>query len=297
MKTKFGWEIFVLTTFLAIHLHTLLLDQTVEPPPSAVFGNLSGGETRLLDQNPRPEGHFRYYTADPIGTAALYPIDHFILESWSRGEIPLWNPFVLTGIPLVADGYWQIFYPPNALRLLIGAGWWFVYSYIHLVLIAFFLALLYYNIRPRTAEAVLAGIGSFGLGWLLFYLPTLNFISVIPWGILLLACNEILYKNPKSFVGIGLVGVGCFGLGVAGHPTISILCAVAAALYAVAIVASRAGGYRILPSLLAGAALGALVAAPSWINFADAIMRDEVGSISPFGRPNFFTLGQLISFA
>ena len=191
MKGPVACATLVLGVFIAIHLHTLVLDQTVEPVPSAVFGNVPADRSRLLDLNPVRERRIGgAYTADPAGTAALYPVDQFILENWLRGEFPFWNPFVLSGLPLLADGYWQIFYPLNCI-LLIGERWWIVYSHIHLLLAAFFLSLLYYQLRPRRIEAVLAAIGSVGVGWLLLYLPMLIFISMIPWGILFLLSCEV----------------------------------------------------------------------------------------------------------
>jgi hypothetical protein len=67
-------------------------------------------------------------------------------------------------------------------------------------------------------------------------------------------------------------------------------------VYVVSIAASRDRGYRIIPPLVMGASLGALVSAPSWLNFVQVIVTDEAGAFVHWS-PNFFSLGQLISFA
>ena len=298
IQARFGWALLVLAAFFAIHLHTIVLDETLEPPPSAVFGNLSGTETRLLDREPRREVRLRsfYYTADPTGSSALYPVDHFILDNWRHGQFSLWNPFVLTGLSLIADGYWQLFYPPNAMLLVLGEAWWTIYSYVHLLLAALFLAWLYYTLRPRRFEAALAAIASFGVGWLLFYLPMLMFVSVIPWGISLLLASELLFKNPRGSRGIGLAGLACAGLGAAGHAAIAIFWSVAAAIYVTALILTRKDGYKILPGLVIGGVLGALISAPSWLNFAEAILHNDVRQFAPW-RTDFFSLTHLITFA
>ncbi len=50
----------------------------------------------------------------------LYPTYHFAAESWRRGIIPLWNPYLFAGAPFVGDIQSGIFYPVNLLTFLIS---------------------------------------------------------------------------------------------------------------------------------------------------------------------------------
>ena len=40
---------------------------------------------------------------------------------WRSGQIPLWNPFLFNGYPMIAEPLFQIFYPPNLLMTLASA--------------------------------------------------------------------------------------------------------------------------------------------------------------------------------
>jgi hypothetical protein len=55
------------------------------------------------------------------GTPLLqfYPWRYFALESIRSGYLPLWNPYVGNGAPLVANYQSALFYPPNWLLLIV----------------------------------------------------------------------------------------------------------------------------------------------------------------------------------
>ena len=50
---------------------------------------------------------------------AFYPHRLFFTESVRSGQIPLWDPAIMTGTPTVAYSNFQPFYPPNLLAALI----------------------------------------------------------------------------------------------------------------------------------------------------------------------------------
>jgi hypothetical protein len=45
------------------------------------------------------------------GVRSVYPLAKITTESWQRGEIPFWNPYALTGMPILAAGAYQALYP------------------------------------------------------------------------------------------------------------------------------------------------------------------------------------------
>ena len=52
------------------------------------------------------------------GVRSVYPLAKITTESWQRGEIPFWNPYALTGMPILAAGTYQALYPiANLFRL------------------------------------------------------------------------------------------------------------------------------------------------------------------------------------
>jgi Bacterial membrane protein YfhO len=43
--------------------------------------------------------------------------DYFVVDSYRRGELPLWNPYILSGHPIYADGVTKLFSPFNLLYI------------------------------------------------------------------------------------------------------------------------------------------------------------------------------------
>src|SRR5438128_256524 len=37
--------------------------------------------------------------------------DYFVVESYRKGELPLWNPYIFSGHPIYADGVTKLFAP------------------------------------------------------------------------------------------------------------------------------------------------------------------------------------------
>lgn len=62
---------------------------------------------------PEPGRPFDVLQAD--GALQFFPWRDMVFEAWSRGELPLWNPFQLAGTPLLANSQSAGFYPPHIL--------------------------------------------------------------------------------------------------------------------------------------------------------------------------------------
>ena len=50
------------------------------------------------------------------------PFRRFLAEHLAQGTIPLWNSFLFGGTPALAESQYQVFYPPNALLVVLGAA-------------------------------------------------------------------------------------------------------------------------------------------------------------------------------
>ncbi|HHI68473.1 MAG TPA: hypothetical protein ENJ97_04015, partial [Planctomycetes bacterium] len=48
----------------------------------------------------------------------VLPFDRFTASQWRRGRIPAWNPEPFCGVPHIAQGTSQVFYPPSWLLAL-----------------------------------------------------------------------------------------------------------------------------------------------------------------------------------
>lgn len=94
-----------------------------------------------------------------------YPLRVFAAEQWRSGQVPLWNPYVLSGFPLLAEGQVGVLYPLNALFLLPMPAYRALTLFVtlHLTLAATFTYILARSLGINRAGATLAGL-SFGFG-------------------------------------------------------------------------------------------------------------------------------------
>lgn len=126
-----------------------------------------------------------------------WPNAHFLgTEIASRGEIPLWNPLILSGAPLIADPLFSVWYPPSWLTLVLPPTVAFNLLFIlHISWAGFGVYQLLRKEGASRAGALLAGIAFGGMPKLIGHV-TLGHIGLVsavawtPW--LLLAIREWL---------------------------------------------------------------------------------------------------------
>ena len=115
----------------------------------------------------------------------VYPRRVVANQAIKAGELPLWDPTILTGTPLLADGQLGFFYPPGWLFVILPVGLAFgVYAWLHLVLAGWgsFLFLRRMNLSSGAAwwGGLAYMLSGFGLTWLQF--PEFSAgIALLPW--------------------------------------------------------------------------------------------------------------------
>jgi Bacterial membrane protein YfhO len=162
-----------------------------------------------------------------------FPLLMTIARQWLSGEIPLWNPYVFGGAPLLGNMQGGVFYPLNAL-LLIGSGW---RAYQYSILLHYSLAgvftFVYLRTLPLSRVPSLFG----GLAFMLcgFAAGTLGHVSTLrtfPWLPLALAGFEMWRRRLDGRYAL-LAGAALGLMLVAGHPQIP--------LYSLALCVAYAG--------------------------------------------------------
>jgi len=143
----------------------------------------------------------------------------FIRESLEQGEIPLWNPYILSGTPFLAKGQHLAYYPFSLLFLILPltkAYGWFTVSQLWLAG-----ALTYVLGRVgglRRSSAFLAGLVYQGCGFMLVSAAVFPMIiAAAAWLPLLLACIELIIQRTTNGKGgntlpiavLGSLALGC----------------------------------------------------------------------------------------
>jgi hypothetical protein len=193
--------------------------------------------------------------------AFFYPIKLLTAQAIKAGHLPLWNPTILCGTPLLADVQSAVLYPLHLLFVLLPVpqafGW---AAYLHLVLAGLY-TLFWLRREGCSAMGSLLGAVTFALGgWSIAWLELPNFMATAVWFPLLLGwlagADSRSWGKTAAYCTM-IIGV----MLVAGHLQVAFCCLLGAFLYAASHDLAERNFRRLLPFLL-GSAMGLLLAAP-----------------------------------
>jgi len=173
----------------------------------------------------------RVALAHPRNFGDLYayhlPLRHFAASRLMAGQMPFWNPCILSGLPFLANPQAALFYPPSVVFDVLSAGYAFTLNAaFHLALAALGMQLFLRRARLDAAGAFLL-TASFTLSPMLIYripqgIPTqLAALSWVPW-------TWLALLSGRPFL---LAGAWALQL-LAGHPQYAAVNAVGLAVFA-----------------------------------------------------------------
>lgn len=163
----------------------------------------------------------------------------FIRQQIADGEVPLWNPHQLGGIPFLAAGQASTLYPLSVIYyvmpLWLAYGW---FTVVNLWLAGVFMYLFARGLGIGRAGAMLSGIIYQFSGFVLASVVFQMMIGAIPWLPLMLLMIEYIIRRKRLFgrkTTIPWVAIGAVALAMnvlAGHVEITIYCLLISGFYA-----------------------------------------------------------------
>lgn len=194
------------------------------------------------------------------------------------GHIPLWNPYIFTGQPLVANSQSSLFYPPNLLLHLLSPGKVATLRVLfNLLFAALFTFLFCRQLEISARGSFLAAVSFAFSGPLIVWVgfPLANVVACLPF---LMWAGEKLLRN-TDFTRTCLLGAG-MGLSLlAGHPETTFQILAVFSLYFLARVLSReqkrASKAALLAAFLGAVLLGALISGIQLVPFLDFMQQSS----------------------
>lgn len=200
----------------------------------------------------------------------FYPWRVFAKQELLQGRLPLWNPYVYSGTPFIANDQSAVFYPLNLLLLglpdYLIPGW--------SACLRLFVAMLGMYVLLRTWQksvvaSLIAGV-AFALGSFTISLlghPHTNVGVWLPW-MILAADQAIFSSHPWRWVGIGGIVIGVQFLG--GHVETSFFALMVWGLYSLVALWKSGASFKagaakfgaLTLSFVLGVALAAVQLAP-----------------------------------
>lgn len=164
------------------------------------------------------------------------PLTSETFRQWSRGEFPVWNPWLWSGSPLLSDPQAQVFYPPQMFAFAVaGESVWLVPRLVgafHVAAGALGMSLLARSLGANLQGAMIAGLGFGSAPYFIRY--TLAFenmaatVSWLPWTCLCL--TQVLIRRswiPAMAFGAFFSTLAWF----AGHPQTFVQSAIVVGLF------------------------------------------------------------------
>ncbi|HEX2914519.1 MAG TPA: YfhO family protein [Chloroflexia bacterium] len=200
----------------------------------------------------------------------FYPIHVFASESLRTGQIPLWNPYLFSGMPFAADIQSGLFYPLNWIFWLLGRPVTYekveMLALVHYWLAAAFAYALARSLNLGRWPALLAGILYAFSGFAVSHLGHLPMLAAATWfPLVLLAVNQAARPRPDYGRAAGwrwAIAAGLF-LAIsllAGHFQLFLYNFYGAAIFWIA-VAWRGRSYALAPES------GASLLRRTWQNY------------------------------
>lgn len=147
------------------------------------------------------------------------PLFRLVQDQWRQGQVPLWNPYAVGGMPLLAIGTSAVLYPPKLIFLLPLD---FETNFVWFLLVHFLLAMLFQYVLSRRvgcgsiASTVAAIVYAFG-GSVLFQYCNVPFLCSVAWmPAALYAAHRAITQ--RCFVWSAIFGVALAMMVLAGDP-------------------------------------------------------------------------------
>jgi len=213
----------------------------------------------------RGDVHVLEARSNPVGGDTNFihlPDARFLAASLAEGRLPLWNPWVLGGVPFLANALPGALYPGHLLFLFVEApaafGW---LAFVHQLLLGAGM-LLFLRALGLPVAAALLGAAAMTLSLLvtarLHLYPGVETLAWLPW--MFLGVERALVGRRSG----APVVAAAFGLSMlAGFPQFALLGAAAAAAYALVRGPWGAGLARAGAGFAAGALLAGVQVVPS----------------------------------
>ncbi|GMU63998.1 MAG: hypothetical protein AMXMBFR36_02720 [Acidobacteriota bacterium] len=203
------------------------------------------------------------------------------LVELAHGGIPLWNPWLSGGQPIVSDPSYAVFYPPTWLAALVGPGRSLsLHVVIHLALAFAGAWAMARRLGCRPLTALVAAIGFAGGGVTVSFASALNHLpgaAALPWSLWATDRAVTAVDRRERTTAVAALGA-ILALTLLNGEPVTLLCGGLAAVCLALARAPRSARWRGLALLAASTAVAAALAAvqllPALARFGDSARAD-----------------------
>ncbi len=176
------------------------------------------------------------------GDIGLYfePMQHLVNTELHAGRVPLWNPYILCGQPLLGNPQMAVFYPLSLLAPAMSAPVFLSIATItHIFLCGVFMYAFLLSWSKHRVSAILGGLTYMGSACIVSRIQFPPMVLSAPYAPLLLLCLDGVISNPRSKRRLLALSTCVALLVLAAHPQVAYLSTLIAMVYGIWRVANN----------------------------------------------------------
>lgn len=193
MRKRIGTFFYPAVIFIAIiALYIPTLVHGLVPVPSdTIIGLYHPFRDLFATEYPNGIPYKNFLITDPV--RQIIPWKMLVIDSWKAFELPLWNPYEMTGKPLLANFQSGALYPLNILlftpKFITG---WTVFIIAQQILAGFFFYLYTQNLKLQRSASAIGTLAFTFSGFFIAWLQWGNIVHTVLWlPLILLAIDKI----------------------------------------------------------------------------------------------------------
>lgn len=201
------FAILLILLVLLVFFYQTIIKGLVPVPADTIIGLYHPFRDLYAKSNPNGIAFKNFLITDPVRQTYIWK--ELLVNVWQEGAVPLWNPYEMTGKPLLANFQSGAFYPLNIILFLKPFSiFWSIFILSQSFLCAFFLYLYLVNRRLDKRAAAVGSLAFSFSGFSISWLEWGTILHTILWLPLLLYFIDKIFENLKNKKGSGLIYVG-----------------------------------------------------------------------------------------
>ena len=199
----------LLILYLLIIFSSFIFKGFLPIPSDTIVGLYHPWRDSLVNQYPNGVAFKNFLITDPV--RQQYPWRELAMENIKKGQLPNWNPYVLAGVPLLANIQAAVFYPLNIIYFLMPFSiGWSMQIVLQTLLGGVFMLLFLRNLKLCPEAQILGALAWVGSGFFTAWQNGTPLFRVAIWlPLILLSIDKIFVEKTTLVHTLFIISVVC----------------------------------------------------------------------------------------
>lgn len=194
MKNYFLLSLIILVSCVSYFFSPFLINGKIPIPADTIVGLYHPFRDLYANDYPRGVPYKNFLITDPV--RQQYPWRFLTVESVKQNQLPLWNPYTMTGVPLLGNMQSAPFYPLNIFLYIVPLQiGWGILIYLQMILGGIFFFLYTKNLKLSNWSCLLGSLAFIFSGFSIAWLEWGTIVHTAVWLPLILLSIDKLFDK------------------------------------------------------------------------------------------------------